>query len=291
LSRPEPSSHFYTVSGLRLHYLRWGEPGRPALLFVHGGRDHAHMWDGIASEFLATHTVYVPDLRGHGDSAWAQASQYAIVDFVTDLTALVSRVRAETDPAGRISLVGHSRGAGIVLRYAGTFPERVGRVVAIDGIGRHTRWEIPAPERLRAWIDHRLEADSWAPRVYADVEAAAEPAMRVNRHLKRELALELARQGTRPADGGVTWKFDPRAHYHPAYDFGDEELRCFFSMIEAPVLFLRGDESHLGIGHVEEWLPAFKDARSLIISQAGHWVQHDQPAEVLRLLREFLLDP
>jgi len=41
---------------------------------------------------------------------------------------------------------------------------------------------------------------------------------------------------------------------------------------------------------VEEWLPAFREARSVIIPQAGHWVQHDQPEEVLRLLREFLLD-
>jgi len=248
------------------------------------------MWDGLAPEFAASHTVYVPDLRGHGDSQWAQASQYAIVDFVTDLAALVTRVREETDSAGKVGLVGHSRGAGIVLRYAGTFPELVGRVVAIDGIGRHTHWETPAPERLRTWIGHRLDADGWIPRVYTSIEAAAEPAMRVNRHLKRELALELARSGTRPAEGGVAWKFDPRAHYHPAYDFGDDELRAFFSNIAAPVLFMRGDESHLGIGNVEEWLPAFSEARSVIVPQAGHWVQHDQPEAVLGLLREFLLD-
>jgi pimeloyl-ACP methyl ester carboxylesterase len=290
LSRPDPRSHYYTVSGLRLHYLRWGDAGRPALIFLHGGRDHAHMWDWIAPEFVRSHTVYVPDLRGHGDSDWASASQYAIVDFVTDLAALVEHISGEPDSGGKVSLVGHSRGAGIVLRYAGTFPERVERVVAIDGIGRHTRWEIPAPERLRGWISHRLEADGWTPRIYPTIEAAAEPAMRTNRHLTRDLALELTRLGTRAEAGGFRWKFDPRAHYHPAYDFDDDELCRFFTNIAAPVLFMRGDESHLGIGNVDPWLPHFRDARSVVIPHAGHWVQHDQPAEVLRLLQGFLVD-
>lgn len=289
VNQHEPTSDYFSVSGLRLHYLVWGDESKPPLFLLHGGRDHARMWDIIARGLIDTHAVYVPDLRGHGDSEWAPGSQYAIVDFVTDLTVLVNRIRAHRAAAQRVTLIGHSRGAGIVLRFAGTFPELVERVVAIDGIGRNTRWEVPAPQRLRAWIGRRLEADTWETRIYPSVEAAAQPAMRNNRHLKRELALELARLGTRPVPGGgVSWKFDPRVRYHPSYDFPDDELRCFFAAITAPVLFIRGDESHLGEGDFERWAPSFADVRSEIIPGAGHWVQHDRPEEVLRLVRDFL---
>jgi pimeloyl-ACP methyl ester carboxylesterase len=291
LNETRPSSHFYEASGLRLHYLLWGDETNPPLFFVHGGRDHAHMWDGIAEAFAATYAVYVPDLRGHGDSAWSSASQYAIPDFVTDLTALVERVRLPRGPHERVTLIGHSRGGGIVLRYAGTFPERVSRVVSIDGIGRHTRWEVPAPQRLRAWIERRLEADTWEARVYPSIEAAIEPAMRNNPRLNREQALELARSGTQAVEGGVRWKFDPRVRFHPSYDFGDEELKSFFAAIEAPVLLIRGDESHLGERNLDEWAKEFPNARAAIVPGAGHWVQHEQPQQVIWLIREFLAEP
>jgi pimeloyl-ACP methyl ester carboxylesterase len=291
LTAIQPSSHFYEASGLRLHYLLWGDESKPPLFFVHGGRDHAHMWDGIAEAFAATHAVYVPDLRGHGDSDWSSASQYAIPDFVADLTVLIEKVRLPRGEQQTVTLVGHSRGGGIILRYAGTFPERVSRAVSIDGIGRHTRWEVPAPRRLRAWIERRLEADTWETRVYPSIEAAVEPAMRNNPRLNREQALDLARSGTRPVDGGVSWKFDPRVRFHPAYDFGDDELKSFFAAIQAPVLLIRGDESHLGERDLGDWAKEFANARAEIVPGAGHWVQHERPDEVIGLLRSFLGEP
>jgi pimeloyl-ACP methyl ester carboxylesterase len=276
---------------MRLHYLLWGDVANPPLFFVHGGRDHAHIWDAIAEAFAETYAVYVPDLRGHGDSEWSSASQYAIPDFVADLTALIEKIRLPRGSQSQVTLVGHSRGGGIVLRYAGTFPERVSRVVSIDGIGRHTRWEVPAPSRLRAWIERRLEADTWKTRVYPNIEAAIVPAMRNNPRLNREQALDLARSGTRPTEGGVHWKFDPRVRYHPAYDFGDEELKSFFAAIDAPVLLIRGDESHLGERNLSEWAKEFPNARAEIVAGAGHWVQHERPEEVIALVKHFLSEP
>src|SRR2546423_1912983 len=42
---------FVEVDGARIHYLRWGQAGKPGLLLVHGGFAHAHWWDFIAPLF------------------------------------------------------------------------------------------------------------------------------------------------------------------------------------------------------------------------------------------------
>src|SRR5215468_487328 len=63
---------FIEVEGSRIHYLRWGKPGRPGLLLVHGGFAHAHWWDFIAPSFTEHYCVAAMDLSGMGDSGYRQ---------------------------------------------------------------------------------------------------------------------------------------------------------------------------------------------------------------------------
>jgi pimeloyl-ACP methyl ester carboxylesterase len=288
----EPESRFYNVAGLRLHYLVWGDERKPPLLMVHGGRDHAHMWDLLAGRLANDFSVYVPDLRGHGESDWAPASEYSIAGFVLDLAGLLGEILSDRSDDERIDLIGHSRGGGIAIRLAGTYPERFAHVVAVDGIGRHTRWGEPAPERLRSWVERRLSADDRRPRVYTDVDAAAARAVEANPRLSPALAKDFAIYGTRPLNAsGVVWKFDPRVLPHPPYDFPDDELREFCRAIEAPVLLVRGDESQRGEPRQDEWSRAFRNARSVILPGVGHWVQHEQPEALYLLVRDFLAVP
>jgi pimeloyl-ACP methyl ester carboxylesterase len=260
-------------------------------MLVHGGRDNAHIWDAMAIELAHGHCVFVPDLRGHGDSDWATASEYAIPDFVADLAALLQILFREQEADGSMDLIGHSRGAGIVVRLAGTYPEYFRRVVAIDGLGRNVRWQDPAPKRLRSWVARRHEADTWRPRVYPSLDAAVERVAESNPRFGPELSRHLAVHGTKPVEGGVVWKFDPRVRFHPVFDFPDAEMRQFFGNIEAPVLLLRGDQSDRGEREQDAWAEAFPNARSVTIPGAGHWIQHERPEQLLSLVTEFLAEP
>jgi pimeloyl-ACP methyl ester carboxylesterase len=56
------------VAGASIHYLAWGDPGRPGLVFVHGGGAHAHWWSPVAATFAHEFRVVALDLSGHGDS-------------------------------------------------------------------------------------------------------------------------------------------------------------------------------------------------------------------------------
>ena len=77
-----PASSYYVSQRLRLHFVDWGNEDKPPLLLVHGGRDHARSWDWVARELRDDYHVIAPDLRGHGDSAWAIGGHYTVQEFV-----------------------------------------------------------------------------------------------------------------------------------------------------------------------------------------------------------------
>ena len=122
-----PETMAYMSQGLRLNLCAWGDPAAPPLVLLHGVRDHARSWDLIAAAFADRHYVLAPDLRGHGDSEWAKGGFYPTEGYVFDLAELGERL-------GRFALIGHSLGGNIGLRYAALYPEKVRRIVAIEGL-------------------------------------------------------------------------------------------------------------------------------------------------------------
>src|ERR1035441_7955048 len=132
-----PTSHYFFSQRLKLHYVDWGNPDAPLMILVHGGRDHCRNWDWTALELRRNYHVIAPDLRGHGDSAHAIGSPYAMIDYVVALAQLINALDNKT-----LTLIGHSLGGGIVLQYAGVFPKMVKKVVSIEGLG-------PPPAMIR----------------------------------------------------------------------------------------------------------------------------------------------
>jgi pimeloyl-ACP methyl ester carboxylesterase len=123
------TSHFAEVNGIRLHYLDFGTAGNPPMLCIHGGAAHAHWFDFVAPGFTPNHHVYAMDLRGHGDSAWADPKTYAWITFAEDVNALVEKLDLRD-----YVLVGHSMGGMVSLVHAATHPGRIGRLVIVDSV-------------------------------------------------------------------------------------------------------------------------------------------------------------
>src|ERR1044072_1713953 len=126
----EPISHYYYSHRLRLHFWDWGQDEKPALILVHGGLDHARNWDWVARVLREQFHVYAVDLRGHGNVEWTPGALYSISEHILDLSALADIINAFP-----IYLVGHSLGGVVASLYSGVYPERVKKLVSIEGLG------------------------------------------------------------------------------------------------------------------------------------------------------------
>ena len=87
-----PTSHYFYSQRLKLHYVDWGNPGKPLLVLIHGGRDHCRNWDWVAQALRGDYHIVAPDLRGHGDSEWARGSEYSMIDHVVDIAQLLAQL-------------------------------------------------------------------------------------------------------------------------------------------------------------------------------------------------------
>jgi len=256
------------------------------LLLIHGGRDHARNWDWVALSMRDAYHIIAPDLRGHGDSAWARGGQYAMIDYVLDVAQFLEQLQMFP-----ITIIGHSLGGGIACQYSGVYPKRVKQLVAIEGLGPppgHTR-HGPAHERMRKWITQmRSYAGRHAHR-YASLEEAVQRMQEANKRLTAAQAHHLTVHGIyRNEDGTYTWKFDNYVRSQSPYEFNVEEARSIWQRITCPTLLLRGTESWATDPLLDGRASAFRSVRCVNIPRAGHWVHHDQLEEFLGVVRVFL---
>jgi pimeloyl-ACP methyl ester carboxylesterase len=282
----EPISQFYHSHRLKLHFWDWGDNGKPNLILIHGGMDHARSWDRIAEAFFDDYRILAPDLRGHGDSNWAPGAMYSIAEYVLDLSALV-------DIVGRhpVYFIGHSLGAAIVLQYAGIYPERAHKVIAIEGIAPPPELSkrLPAHERLRNWIEDIRDYEKRIPHRYPNLQAAYERMHKANPYLSDAMARHLTLFGSNwNADGTLTWKFDNFVRAISPYGFTMDEAPEIWSQITCPVLLFRGLDSWTEDPHKEGRFLAIPNHRLVNVPKAGHWVHHDQTEIFIEETRKFL---
>ena len=286
---PGPTSHSYYSQRLRLHYVDWGNDDAPPLLLVHGGLDHCRNWDWVAEAFRDEYHVIAPDLRGHGDSQWMVGGSYSIAEFVYDVAQLIHQ-----NELAPLTIIGHSMGSGVCLRYAGVYPDNVVKIIGIEGVGPSPRSEreraAPLPhERLQGWIDETRALAGRVPRRYATLDAAIARMQEVNMHLRPDQARHLTIHGVNQnEDGTYSWKFDNYVRAFTPFGIGLPEDQALWERITCPGLLVRGADSWAKDPRAIGIDTHFKTAEFVSVENAGHWVHHDQLDEFLRLTRAFL---
>ncbi len=286
-----PASRFFVSQRLRLHYVDWGNEDRPVLLLVHGGRDHARSWDAVARELRHDWHVVAPDLRGHGDSAWAVGSSYPISDSVLDIAQLLEALNAYP-----VTIIAHSLGGAISLSYASAFTERIAKMVVIEGLGPPPEIEVrmrgvPASKRMRDWVAQMQSLAARQPRRYPSIDAAAKRMLEENSYLSEEQARHLTIHGVaRNEDGSYVWKFDNYTRGFSPARFSDEEQSEMRSRVTCPTLLVNGTESWASDPLRDGRAAAFPNARVVSIEGAGHWAHHDRFDEFMRVVREFFAE-
>jgi len=283
-----PVSRTFISQRLRLHYLDWGNLEKPPLLLVHGGRDHARNWDWTAQVLRDDWHVIAIDHRGHGDSEWVSDGNYSASDMVYDIAQLVHQL-----DLAPVTIVAHSLGGQVCLRYAGIYPEMVRKLVAIEGLGPSPKvisklFAKPYRERVREWIEKKRASAGRIPRKYATIGDALARMRGENTYLTADQAEHLTIHGVnRNEDGTFSWKFDPHLNNWPV-ETGYEELNSVWEAITCPTLLLYGANSWASNPETDGRLRYFSTASVIEFENAGHWLHHDQFDRFVATLRAFL---
>jgi pimeloyl-ACP methyl ester carboxylesterase len=283
----EPVSRTFLSQGLRLHYLDWVNPGAPLLVLAHGSKDHARSWDWTARAFRRDWRVIALDLRGHGDSDWSPDAAYLSSYQLLDLANLIDAVGEEP-----VCLVGHSFGGNISARYASMFPERVRKLALVDGIGPspsvYEDWaRAGSVARSRDWVERRRAAEAKAPPRFATLEDAMARYAAANPQLTPEQARHLGRHSARRFDDGWGWKSDPLVGVFAPEDFS-AETSAVWDAVACPTLLFWGAKSFTTNPETDGRGPHFRDHRTVVFEDAGHWLHHERVDAFIAALKDFL---
>ena len=284
-----PTSNSFISQRLKLHYTDWGNAEAPPLLLVHGGRDHCRSWDWVAERLCDRYHVIAPDLRGHGDSAWSPDGNYEMGAFVYDLAQLIHQL-----DLAPVTIVAHSMGGNISTRYTGLFPDKVKKLVSIEGLGpspavQEERAKTSFDGRMRQWIEDKRQAAGRQPKRYATLDDALARMIAENSYLTPEQARHLTIHGiNRNEDGSWSWKFDNYLNIWTIFDMPQEDIQQLWSNITCPTLLLYGADSWASNPEKDGRIQYFNNARVIEFENAGHWLHHDQFDRFMSTLTDFL---
>ena len=308
-----PRSEFIPIRNLNYHVLVWGESSAaapsaastlPPLVLMHGWMDVAasyqFMVDALSEAFFANRLIIAADWRGYGKTTGAATDNYWFPDYLADLDFLLDHYA----PNQPVDLVGHSMGGNVVMMYAGSRPERVRRLVNLEGFGMPENRPSQAPGRYAKWMDElkSLQRGDMTLKAYDSSEGVARRLMKTNPRLARDetgiakanwLATHWAAE-----NAAGQWEIlgDPAHKITNANLSNLAEALELYKCITAPVLAVEASDDSMStwwagkysLDQYHERLKSVPNCTVAVIDDAGHMLHHDQPLELARMIEGFV---
>jgi pimeloyl-ACP methyl ester carboxylesterase len=267
---PVPYMHWQSNSiqsnGIRLHYWRTGDEGKPAMILAHGITDYGLNWAPLAAEFENEFDIIMYDARGHGFSEKPDGP-YSLEMHVQDLIGLIEALEIK-----KPVLMGHSMGGSTVALAAATYPEAPAAVIMEDP---------PMEEALENLTEDII--DDWKEWIRT-----------MNTTPKLQL-MQQARSEFHP--GWNDFIYDHWAESKHLVVPGVVDIlqgngfgnpREIFRKITAPSLILKAEATpELRKRHLEA-AALLPNGKLVHFDDAGHVIRNDKPAQVEEEIRGFL---
>lgn len=301
-------NQFVSARGWTHHLTIWGDPTlitpeRPALVMAHGYMDVGASFQFLVDELAALEGsqryILALDWRGFGQTrpsgGAAHPDNYHFVDYLGDLDALLDAPALGLSPDQPIDLLGHSMGGNIVMTYAGVRPQRIRRLINLEGFGLPVSKPEHAPGHLAKWLNQLKTPQSLKD--YDSLEGVAQRLRKTNPRLAPERATWLAQHWSQQAEDGRWQILGDAAHKRmSALPYRVDETLATWRAIQAPVLWVEGDLTDLALWWGERYSHAEFDARLAVVAQVerqrlspcGHMLHHDQPAALAAHVGRFL---
>jgi pimeloyl-ACP methyl ester carboxylesterase len=264
-------ARFETLDGFTLHCKVVGE-GKP-VLYLHGFSSFLNVWEETAARLAAVHRSILVDLPGHGLSD-RRDSDYTPAGVAGKVAGLLDRLGER-----KVSIVAHSWGASVALAFALAHPDRVDRLVVVDGwvyseqSNTFMDW-CAAPgvgdALMDVFYDQQME--------YRYAMAFHDPKAWMDEDIMAPLRKVMALPGSRAAALAILRGLKSL----PA-----QEAR--YGEVKSPTLCIWCRDDQVAYLHYGERLAReLPDARLVVLPDCNHMPVVEQPHRFAMLLKEFL---
>jgi pimeloyl-ACP methyl ester carboxylesterase len=295
------ASEFVPIRNLKYHVWTWGAPApeQPPLVLVHGwmdvGASYQFVVDAFSQAFMTGRHVIAPDWRGYGLTECQGHDNYWFPDYLADLDFLLDHYA----PGQPVDLVGHSMGGNVVMLYAGVRPERVRRLINLEGFGMPATKPSQAPKRYAKWMEElkSLHRGELALKAYDDAQGVARRLMKTNPRLGEDKAQWLAQHWAR-ANAQGKWEIlgDAAHKVVNAQLYRVDEVLEIYQRISAPVLSVEATDNQMDqwwqgkytLAEYHERLRQVPNLKQVRVTNAGHMLHHDQPEQLATTIEQFL---
>ena len=220
--------------GIDMQLAQWGN-GEESILCVHGMTANCRCWDRLVPALSGHHRVLGMDLRGRGLSDKPHTG-YSLENHVKDLHALVDNLGLT-----RISLLGHSLGAYISVMFSALYPDKVDKLILLDGGGQLSQKRWDSIELVIKPSLERLE------QVFPSFEAYTEPLKNApifqpwTEYYDRYFNYDIKK-----IDQGVRSRINPVHIQQEINDIRKKDIADYYQNITGNVLILRATQGFLG---------------------------------------------
>ncbi|PKO63220.1 MAG: alpha/beta hydrolase [Betaproteobacteria bacterium HGW-Betaproteobacteria-18] len=289
-------SEFVPIRTLCYHVRCWGKPGtdQTPLVLLHGWMDVAASFQFVVDALAQEHFIIAPDWRGFGLTASGGADCFWFPDYLADLDALLDHYAPDTP----VNLAGHSMGGNVAMIYAGVRPERIRRLINLEGFGMPASQPAQAAGRYAQWMNEvkQFNSGKLQLKTYATLDAVAERLMKTNQRLSADKARWLASHWSAELAPGQWSILGEAAHkITTAHLYRVDEVLSIYRNISAPTLMVEAEDDSMALwwkdkftkAEHRERLQSVADLEIVQVPDCGHMLHHDQPQAVAALLERF----
>lgn len=252
------------------------------VLALHGWLDNAASFTPIVPHLGKGVHVVALDLSGHGLSDHRGAGAvHHFADWLVDVCHAVEALGWD-----KLTLLGHSMGAAVASLYAGAFPDKIEKFVALEGIAPLVSRAESAPDKMKLYLAAIATADKRIP-IYKTEDDALKARMGAGTFAHEDGIRLVVKRGLQAVEGGWSWRADPRLRLPTAQYLTAEQAGAYLARIACPVRVVRARQ---GLDYDEKmWKALLSTLKQLSVVEmdGGHHVHLDAPAAVAEHVREF----
>jgi esterase len=244
--------------------------GDPVVI-LHGLFGLSDNWVTFGRLLGEHYTVYIPDLRNHGQSPHSRIFDFPSLE--NDLAELLEELGLSN-----ISLVGHSLGGKTAMYFTLHHPGIVKKLVVVDISLRKS----PPDREHQMLLNAMMAVDFTQARSRSDVDAQLKVHMKSAR--LRQFLLK-----------NIYWRDRNTMDWRPDLNAINENLLSIYEGVndtgvyQGPVLFIRGGLSdYILDSDLPDLEIKFPGAGVKTIANASHWVHADAPGEFFSVVKDFL---